>query len=184
MSAQAGRSNPTPRFARARTLDPLTSTAATSSLVVLVDVDSLCAELNGRIDRELVNTLRMLATSDAQVLLVSSRAHMLAASLHVDIEGAWWCDRKTGWFDAAHEVTGETSFAEVLIELRRRAPSARVLALSSDRSLWAALDDHDRIISFGQSRDDDADPSMIANQLIEAMWRVIDIRASHRRFAR
>jgi hypothetical protein len=167
-----------------RTIDPLTATAATSPLVVLVDVDSLCAELNGRIDRELVNTLRMVATCDVHVVLVSSGSHMLAAALHVDLEGAWWCDRTSGWFDGPPERDGETPFAAVLAQLRSRLPGSRVLALSNDRSLWAALDPVDRIIGFGQPRDASTEAPPIAEQLIDAMWCVIEIRTHHRRFRR
>jgi len=135
-------------------------------------------------DRELVTTLQLLAAADAQVLLVSHHALELAATLHADIEGAWWCDRIIGWEDGFERGTGGTiSFALVLSQLRRRLPSARVLALSTDPCVWAALDGgNDRIIMFGNnSHTVPGDISVTTDQLIDAIWCVIDIRMHYRR---
>jgi hypothetical protein len=156
----------------------LTTNAGSAPLVTLVDVDSLCSELNGRIGAELIDTLRMLEASDSQIVLVSTRAQELAAFMNTRFDRAWWCDRNIGWHDRGREnrSNSPTPFAAVLTELRRRVPGASVLALSNDGELCDAVDVQDRVIRFGTSAADD---------IIKAIWTLIDMRTSgHRRYKR
>lgn len=152
----------------------LTTHAGSPPLVTLVDVDSLCSELNGRIGAELVDTLRMLEASDAQIVLVSTRAQELAAFMNTRFARAWWCDRNIGWHDRARENRSDTPtpFASVLAELRRRVPGASLIALSNDAELCGAVDVSDRVIRFGTAAADD---------IIKAIWTLIDMRTTSRR---
>jgi len=157
--------------------EALTTYAGASPLVTVVDVDSLCSELNGRIGAELIDTLRMLEASDSQIVLVSTRAQELAAFMNTRFDRAWWCDRNIGWHDRGRENRSDapTPFAAVLSEIRRRVPRASLLALSNDAELCDAVEVQDRVIRFGTSAADD---------IIKAIWTLIDVRTSSRRFKR
>lgn len=128
-------------------------------LAVVVDVDSLCDALNGRIERGLVGALRMFGRSKARVVLVSSGAHELAASILVDLEPA----------SCEHAARPGEPFASVLAEIRDRVRDTRVVAVSSDQCLWNVLGHHDRFILV-RAPAAELEASAATAQVIDAMW--------------
>lgn len=165
-----------------RRADPLMPLATASSLAVLIDVDSLCMHLNGRVDRQFIETLRMLAATDAQIILISTRAHELAGTLSASVEGVWSCDRIHGWHDLPTRADGKlASYALVVTQIRQRLVNARIIAISNEPSLWAALDGQDRTIALRPGDETAVDLAVTSDELSDALWCVIDIRTYRRR---
>ena len=160
-----------------------TSIAAATPLVLVLDIDAICTHLNGRFDRELVDTLRVLAATDVRIVLVSTYAHLLAESLRSSLESAWWCDRRHGWDDGRPSIhTDDDAWPNhVVARLRERAPSSSVVAISNDARLQAALRDDDVAIALAPLEDDAARVDMLVrpDQLCEIFWNVIQLRALH-----